>query len=181
MADQEVKIVPEEEQELQRILSRYDSFPKLSKWITCFLDAGNKETWGNRTASALVAYDLDRTNPGQYNSARSIGYQNFTKLHNVAAEYIEQSGMTAGKQLELLTAKAVSSNNARYMQMLMEITELYTSKASVAINNNTQINTNVQISKDEENELNREFSDFIKHKARSVPAMNPDNPTGATG
>lgn len=175
MSDQLPNQLPPEEEELQKILRKIHSYPKLNKWVVLFLDASNKETWGNRTASALIAYNLSREDPKQYAVAMSIGFQNFRKLKNIASEFIEKQGWTAGKQLELLTAKAVDTNNAKYMQMLLEITGVYDPKATVQIQNNTQINnTAVQISSEEEQQLNKEFAEFIEAKYRGKPAMNPD-------
>ena len=175
---QSVGALSGEEKELQQILEKVHAYPKLNKWVTLFLDASNTETWGNRTASALIAYNLDRTDPKQYNTAMCIGYQNYRKLQNVASEYAEQLGFTAGKQIELLIAKAAESTNAKYMQMLLEITGMYNPKQAMSIQN-TQVNnnfnnTNVQITPEEEKQLSREFAEFIDAKYRGKPAMNPD-------
>jgi hypothetical protein len=190
MADEAdvTQYIPEEEQEIQDVFKHYARFPKLMKWIQLFLDKENPETWGNRTASALIAYNLDRNNPSQYQSARAIGYQNFTKLHTVAGEVLQQQGWTVEKQLELLTAKAVSSNNARFTQMLLEITQIYNPKAP-AVQVNTQVNNNpatptappgpLQIDPEEQRRLSADFEEFIDNKYKGKPAMNPDNPTGA--
>ncbi len=165
----EIQLSPEDEQ-LNTLLNSERSSPKFAKWGQLFLDKSNKQTYGNRTQSAIVAYELDPIT--QYSSAGTIGHENYNKLKHLGMMYIEQAGMTAGVQLDLLVSKAVNSPNAKFLQMLMEISGVYTPKPSIAIQN-IQNNQVVQITKEEEMKLDKEFSDFINAKY-SGDASNSD-------
>lgn len=193
MADpiEATQYISEEEEELQDVFKHYARYPKLMRWIQLFLDPTQKETYGNRTAAALLAYNYDRKDPVQYNSAMCIGYQNYRKIQTLAAELLQQKGWTVEKQMELLSAKAVNSTNARYVQMLMEITGVYNPKAPIQVQANTQINNNpanpsiptgpLQIDPEEQKRLSADFEEFLDAKYRGKPAMNPDTPAGVSG
>lgn len=171
-----------EDEQLQKTLAAFDKFPKLHMWSSLFI-SGPKDVKGNRTACALIAYSLDREDPKQYATARVIGSQNFTKLNSLAADYLEAQGITTASQLDLLAAKAVGSNNATYLKMLMEITGTYVPKPSIAVQNNTQNNfNNIQVTPEEEAAFDKEFADFITAKyspppvvaASPIPTLTPD-------
>lgn len=171
-----------EDEQLQKTLAAFDKFPKLHMWSSLFI-SGPKDVKGNRTACALIAYSLDREDPKQYAVAMTMGSQNFRKLKDVAAEYLNAQGMGVGQQLDLLAAKAVNSNNATYLKMLMEITEAYIPKPSIAVQNNTQNNfNNIQVTPEEEAAFDKEFADFITAKyspppvvaASPIPTLTPD-------
>lgn len=172
-----------EEKEIDEIIKKSDRFPKLTRWTQLFFDKQNKfelKTWGNATQSAIYAYSLDPNDPKQYATASSIGHQNFRKLQFHASIYYEQQGLTTGKILDLLAAKAVDTNNAVYLKILLEITGIYSPKPSVAIQNNTQINNQqpVQVSPEEQKRIANEFEEFLDWKygspwAKKVPVSPP--------
>jgi len=153
----QIELSPEDEQ-ISILLQSERQSPKFAKWGQLFLDKSNKTTYGNRAQSAIAAYELDPIT--QYNSACVIGSENYSKLKVLGMAYLEQAGMTAGVQLDLLVSKAVNSPNATFLKMLMEISGVYTPKPSIAIQN-IQNNQIVQISKEEEASLNKQFEDFI--------------------
>jgi len=78
---------------------------KLMVWLHYFLDHSNKDTFLNKTSSAKAAGYRGKSE----NSFKSIGYQNFTKLHHVIAKWIDESGLSEVslkvKLLDLLNAK----------------------------------------------------------------------------
>lgn len=171
MADQ-LPILSEEEKEIEQILGKLNATPKLARWINLFLDKSSKETYGNRTQSAIMAYNLDPQT--QYYSAGVIGHENFKKLKMVASEYFEREGMTVGKQLDLLVAKAVNTNNAKYLITMMEMTGVYTPKPTIAVQNNTQNNISVQMTQERAKEFKEDFTKFINAKLDTAPVLNLD-------
>lgn len=168
----------EEEKELQDVLYKFERFPKLACWFQLFLDKQNKfglNTWGNSTQSALHAYNLDSSDPKQYATACSIGSQNFRKLKVQTQIYYEMDGLTAGKVLDLIASKAITTNNAKYLIMLAELTGIYEQRPNIAVQTNMQVNNQhpVQISPEEQKELANEFEDFLDWKYGSPFSTKP--------
>ena len=160
--------------------SPYRLTPKFESWRQLYLDKNNKETFGNATQSALKAYNLDPNI--QYGTARVIGHENLTKLNNLrltVREYLEENGFTLpvfiNHALQKMTDPKVIS--IQWWLALMKLAGYIDEKPSIAVQNNVQVNNKieqVQISPEEEKQLNQDFADFISAKARSAPAMNPD-------
>lgn len=157
MAD-DLPQVSMEEKELQEELTRIQKFPKLREWTRLFLDKTNKLTYGNRTQSAIAAYNLDPEK--QYLTAGKIGSENYKKVKGLASAYYDREGLTTEKILNLLAAKASSSNNSKFLEMLMGITDIYEAKPSVAVQNNTQIN--IDATSEQQVDWNAKFLSFLK-------------------
>lgn len=60
-------------------------------WLRC-MGAFGKKTFGNATQSAIVAYNLHPEK--QYGTARTIGYENMTKLHLEVDDMLNKIGIT---------------------------------------------------------------------------------------
>lgn len=164
MADEPTILTPEEK-ELQDIFKKTKATPKMARWIQLFLDKNNKVTFGNRTQSALLAYGLNKDDPTDYNSARHIGWENYTKVNNLAAEYLEQQGMNTAKILDLIVAQATSKNYGKALQILTEITGIYNPKPTTMIQNNTAI-VQASMSDEQREDWNGKFKAFLKTQIR---------------
>jgi len=153
MSDLAVK--PDEEKELQEakieVAKSYYLTPKYQLWESYFLDKKNKDTYGNATASALKAYNLDREDPKAYRVARVIGSKNITKVNNLRKEYFEAQGLTYGRMLDLynnvlIERKDINMLYALAKDMGMPLPKYENITGPKVLNqNNTQINGDVQI------------------------------------
>lgn len=164
MADLPEVIEQDEKALLQKELNKLERYPKLNKWLQLFLDRTNKQTFGNRTQSAIVAYDLDPVN--QYRTAMTMGWENYRKLETVASQYLEAQGMTAGKVIDLITAHAVNKGG-KALEMLGYLTGVYNPKlATINIQNNTQVNNNTTVTMDDPNikTFQQDFAEFLEGK-----------------
>lgn len=78
---------------------------KLNLWLQNYLNSENPLTFFNATESAKAAGYRAKSEE----SFRSIGHQNFMKLHNLIGDYVEEVGLDVTtlkiKLLELLEAK----------------------------------------------------------------------------
>lgn len=181
MSDLPITTTVEEDDEVQVQLDKLARWPKLALWFKLFMDRSNKDTYGNRTGAALIAYNLDRTNSTSYNTAGVIGCQNYKKLKNLASLYYEQEGLTVKVQLDMLAAKAAESKSAKFMEMLLQITNVYEPKALIAIQNNTL--NHVQVTPSEEARLDKDFAEFLEQKYNKAPVVtvNSSTPQTSTG
>lgn len=132
---------------------KYYITPKYKLWEELFLNKGNKETFGNATISACVAYDLDPADPKAYNVASNIGSKNIRKSKDIARKYWEKKGLTHGKLLEaynniMIERKDVNMLYATAKMMGIELPKYEQITAGKYMQQqNTQINaSDVQIS-----------------------------------
>lgn len=149
----------DEDEEVQRLLIPFDKYPKLKKWVQLFTDQDNRETYGNRTESAMQAYNCkDRI------VAASIGYQNFRKLQGLASIFVENKGITIEKIITVLATRAITSENPKWFEMFTEMMGIRDPKgASVVINNVQQNNTMItDISDEEKKSFNEQFREWVK-------------------
>jgi len=186
MNDQAVVQSSVEDQELLELREKWTRYPKLSKWFDLYFDASNKETFHNQTEAAILAYNLDPNSPADRKTAWEIGCQNSKKLKVFAQKVLEQLGWTKVKVIELIAAKAVSSNNSKFVLMLADLTEVYEEKPRNLSQTNVNVQTgasgnDAQISLEEEQRLSKDFAEFVNAKYVGKPAMNPDAPQGTTG
>lgn len=93
--EQEVQVIKQE------VEKKYIVTPKYSLWEEHFFNKKNKETFGNATKSACLAYNLDPNDPKAYRVAANIGTQNVKKCKHLRKRYWEEQGMTHGKLLDL--------------------------------------------------------------------------------
>lgn len=150
----------DEEKEVQRLLVPFEKYPKLKRWVQLFTDLNNKETYGNRTESAMQAYNCkDRI------VAASIGYQNFRKLQGLASIFVEDKGITVEKLMTVLSTRAIMSENPKWFEMLTEMIGIRDPKgAQVLIQNNIQNNAQVNVTEEEKADFNKKFREFLmKH------------------
>lgn len=181
MSDQAVVLSPED-QELQEIRGKWQRYPKLSRWFDLYFDASNKQTFHSNTESAIIAYNLDPLNSNDRKTAWEIGSQNSRKLKVYAQKILEQLGWTKDKVIELIAAKAVSSNNSKFVLMLSDLTEVYEDKPKNLTQNNIHIdgssseNTDTEVAATERTEFKKSFKDFINttYSEPSVPTPNTD-------
>lgn len=147
----------EEEKELKQLLIPFERYPKLNEWVRLFTDKNNKDTYGNRTESAMRAYDCkDRA------SASAIGVQNFRKLRHLASVFVEDRGITIEKLLTVAATRAITSDNPEWFKLLASITDIHDPKApSITVNNNTQ-NNQFNINGDEAENFSKKFKDFLE-------------------
>ena len=171
-------VLSDEEEKLALELHKLDLYPKLRKWLELFLDKSNKLTYGNRTQSALEAYNLDPIT--QYFSAGKIGQENYKKLSNLAALYYEQEGMHTSNVLELIASHAVAGK-PKALEMLADLTGVYASKPQILVQNNVQVNNGLQLPKEEAEELAAEFTEFIQSKNKPQPVPNPETSHEVSG
>lgn len=178
MADTAI-VVSEEQQQLEEIHKKIETFPKLREWLLLFLDKSNERTFGNKTQSAIQAYKLDPVR--QYYVAASIGYQNFKKLQIVASAYYDADGMTTAKVLDLIAVHAVAGK-PKALEMLATITGVYDPKSAQITINNTQNNTNTitNVKADDPRiaQVNKDFQEFIEAKYAKKPQAVSENATG---
>lgn len=155
---QELKEESAEDKEIRAQIESFDRFPKLRKWATLFTDKNNKATYGNRTESAMQAYDCkDRF------SAMAIGSQNFRKLKGLASMFMENSGKSFEDLINVILARAMTSERRDWMDLALEITDYKDPKGtpSIAIQNNVQ--TNIQVGEAEKVDFDAAFKEFIKN------------------
>jgi hypothetical protein len=158
--------------------SPYRLTPKFESWRQLYLDKNNKETFGNATQSALKAYNLDPNT--QYGAARVIGHENLTKLNNLrltVREYLEENGFTLPVLINHAIQMMVNPKviTPLWWREIMKLAGYIIEKPTVAVQNNLNVNNKTeQVSPEELKQLNQDFADFIRAKAKSVPALNPD-------
>lgn len=121
------------------------------------MDRKNDETYGNKTQSALKAYNLDPVK--QYHSAGQIGYENYKKLESFASLYLEEKGFTLPKLLDIATARALSTDNKAWWDELMIMTG---NKKAIVPQNVTTNNTQININAAEAVNFNAKFKEFLE-------------------
>lgn len=169
-------------------LSDYRLTPKFNVWQQLYLDQANKETFGNGTQAAIIAYKLNPQT--QYGSAKVIAHENITKLNRLrltVRQYLDNNGFTLpvliNHALEKMASPKITSDH--WWKNLLVLAGYIDPKQQVTINNTnnaqataraeaTRQNDFTQISPEEEKQLSREFAEFIDAKYRGTPAMNPD-------
>ncbi|MGH7204383.1 MAG: hypothetical protein ACREHC_08110, partial [Candidatus Levyibacteriota bacterium] len=135
----------------------FEKYPKLKKWVQLFTDPKNKETYGNRTESAMQAYNCKNRH-----DAGNIGYQNYKKLGGLASVFVDDKGITIEKLLTVLATRAITSENPKWFEMLTEMIGMRDPKgASVVINNLQQNNTTLTVSEEEKESFNEKFRKFV--------------------
>lgn len=151
-------VLTDEEKELQQALIPFKKYPKLKKWTELFLDKSNKATYGNRTESAMQAYDC-----GNRADAATIGSQNYRKLKGLALNFFEDKGVTVEKLLDVLAARALTSDKAEWWKLAAEVVGIHDPKLpSVVVNNNTQNNITVDVNGQEMESFNESFQRFVE-------------------
>lgn len=146
----------EEDKEIQaaqiEVAKGYYLTPKYKLWEQYFLDKKNKETFGNATISACLAYGFDRDDPKAYSIAGVIGHKNLKKVKDLRRKYWEAQGMTPGKLLDLYNNMMVERKDVNMLysvgdDMGIELPDYKQVVGPKVVNqNNTQVNgSDVQI------------------------------------
>lgn len=144
----------EEEDKQYRITKQFED------WCYYFTDKKNKDTYGNKTQSAIKAYNLDPDK--QYSSAGVIGYENYKKLKGIASQFIEDKGFTLPKMLDIALAKMMKTDNkAWYDEVMILAGNKEPAGAQVLVQNNTQIN-NIDLNAVEAKDFNKKFQKFLE-------------------
>lgn len=183
MADEVIQVSPEE-QELLDLWRQYERYPKLSQWLRLYFDKNNElgqATYLDGTKCAFIAYSID---PQNEHYAWEIASKNATKCKVWVQRYLAAKGWTKEKTLDLILTHSIYGQPGA-LKILASLQEIYQERPNTVIQQNTQINNNLtdnsQITPEEETALNREFSEFIRAKAKATPVLNPDNPTQTSG
>lgn len=156
-----------ENTDIIEIEKQFNESPRFTRWRELYFDKDNLfklNTFKNRTLSAIHAYELDPNDPKQKKYAYKLGSKNARKCKNWAQEYLSELGVTPEKILEVIAAKALNTDNPRYMQLLAEITGVYNPKAQVVINNNNQNNTQINISEAEKENFDEQFRKLVESR-----------------
>ncbi len=132
---------------------------KFENWCRYFFDIQNKETYGNKTKSAIRAYNLDPVK--DYASAGSMGYQNFNKLQNVGTMYLDSKGITYPRLMDLAVSRMSESKTTAWWDRIMEQGGYKKPKEELQTVTNTQIN-NYNINGAEVKDFNKMFNQFIE-------------------
>lgn len=160
---------------------KYRDTPKFKAWRDYFLDKSNKQTFGNATQSAILAYNLNPKD--QYWSAASIGKDNLQKLQTVGVEYLEKVGITPGMVYQVFWNKALASQNLELLVCLSEwmgipLPKNLPLKQGFVIQQNNQYNfeggVNLQGLSDEQ------LDQLIESKASQVRTLPVASREGAT-
>jgi hypothetical protein len=160
-------------------LKNYRLTPKYQRWSQLYLDQTNAETFGNALKSALIAYNLDPVT--QYATAGQIGYENLKKLEDIRSitrRYLDDNGFTLPVLLNHALTKMADPTvkTDRWWTNLMKVTGYMDERPQVNVQNNTQINHNtVQVTKEEAEQFNKDFEEFLekKYSTPSAPTPNP--------
>lgn len=151
--------VSAEEKELAEVKTQYKLTPKFTAWVTYFTDPKEKGTYGNKTESAIKAYNLDPVK--QRAVAGSMGYQNFKKLQNVASMFAEQKGYTFDKMLDAAWLKFLKSEDPAWFDRLADWFGVRDLKPTTLIDARSQTNI-INVPEGEKKTFNDQFRDFIK-------------------
>lgn len=107
------QVLTEEDKYLHKLQEktkrRFLNSPKFQRWYNLFYDKRNKETFGNATRSALIAYNLDEET--QYSVAGAMGSENLKKLKNAGRELLEKKGVTFSTFMDIGFNKMLKANN----------------------------------------------------------------------
>src|SRR6266700_2535123 len=90
---------------------KYTITQKFNDWVAFVMDKKNKETYGNLTKAAAVAYGYDLNNTTEYNTAYVMGRQNYEKLKDLSSIYYDKRGVSLAMWLDVALAKMATSNN----------------------------------------------------------------------
>ncbi len=137
----------------------YKITKKFEKWVELYNDE-KSETYGNATASAAKAYNVDLKN--KYNTASAIGYQNSKKLQHVAKDYFQRKGFTLQRRMDILMKNALTSENPQWWDRAMKVTgDDIEKKVEEKKVQNTQINI-FNTDKKTIEDWNNDFIDFME-------------------
>ena len=127
---------------------------KFEDWVELFMDKTNKDTFGNATQSAMVAYGYE---PHQYTTAAQVGHRNVKKVKNLGAMYADKQGASFGKLMDVALSRAFSEKNPAWWDRVMEVSGY---KDQIIENNNTQVNV-FNMGDEKVKSFNEKFKEFL--------------------
>lgn len=150
-----------EEEQKKYILTK-----KFEDWVMYFTTKGysievngqKRNTYGNRTTSAIKAYDLDPVK--QYNSACVIGSENFRKLKDAGSMFAEDLGLTYDFMLDVGKAK-LGEKGTKMWELMMDTLGYREMKAEPTPQGGTQNNT-FNITVNEAQDFESSFKKFLE-------------------
>lgn len=158
----ELQELSEEEKQIKDQLAYIKRFPKLKRWIDLFTDKENKfklNTYGKRIESAIHAgYDCQSRA-----DFANIGSQNYKKLYNLAAIFAEDMGVSFDKFMEPAMARAMTSENPRWWEMMAEFLGYKEPKNAPSTLIQTNVQTNVTVNESDKVDFDAAFKEFIKN------------------
>lgn len=105
---------------------------KFNRWVQCFFDIKNKETYGNSTQSALKVY-----NTTNYKSASVIGHENLVKLRHLSSTIADQMGYGFADLIKIGLEKMIKGNYDDWDRMMVRLGYFEPEKKiGVAVQNN---------------------------------------------
>ncbi|OGG34837.1 MAG: hypothetical protein A2427_00430 [Candidatus Nealsonbacteria bacterium RIFOXYC1_FULL_40_7] len=117
---------------MQTKLINYRETAKFNLWAKYFTDASNKDTWGNATQSAIIAYKY--SSPGQYHLASITGSKNMRKYELLAPSMLDKIGFSFGELLKIGVKKMLDGNYKDW-DALMERLGYFEGKDAIQQNN----------------------------------------------
>lgn len=78
---------------------------KFNLWAKYFTDENNKNTWGNATQSAIMAYGYSSSK--QYHLASITGSKNMRKYESLATSMLDKMGFGFGELLKIGVKKVL--------------------------------------------------------------------------
>lgn len=145
-------IKPDEEKEVTQVkieeAKKYYLTPKYKLWEEYFTKKKYKDTFGNATRSAALAYGIDNIDddPKAYNVAHSIGQKNVQKCTNLKRLLLDQMGITHKRMYELYNNMIIVKKDVNLMYSLAEEAGIelpeyqHVEDTKVNVQQNTQIN-----------------------------------------
>lgn len=117
---------------------------KFKRWAKLFLDATNKDFFGNRVKCALEVYDTEN-----YVSAAGIGSQNYKKLQLIAPALLEADGWSFIEMLRLGKKKVEAGSYDDYERFMIKLGVLEPNAVKgEGVNNFNFQNLNMLVHKD---------------------------------
>jgi hypothetical protein len=150
-----------ESDEVENVKKSYKLTPKFNRWCELYLDKKNKDTYLNKTRSALQAYSLDETT--EYAIAGSMGYQNFKKLQNVASQIADRKDYNLEKWLDVGWLQMLKSQSPEWWDRIGDMLGFRDLKPQLVVQQNTQNNTIINATDEQKKSFNEQFRSFIKN------------------
>ena len=92
--------------------------PKQLLWLQSYLDESNPVTFFNKTGSARAAQYRCNSDA----AFRAVGYQNFTKLHHLIDQWLDEHGLSEAR-LKSLLAEGLNCVETRFFTHQGKVTE----------------------------------------------------------
>lgn len=119
----------------EQVKNEFALTPKEIKFFNLFTDEKNKETYGNRTESAMQAFDCSSRAV-----AATIGSRLFRKVKGLASSFADQKGYTFEILMGRALTQATSTESPEWWDRVMDMLEYRDLKPTVQVQQNTQNN-----------------------------------------